>query len=99
MGDQVGGFTAVKVVGDPGREERFVAEEVFAGGGAQVESLEGVVKFEARAADGFELGELFGREGPGFWGELPGLILEQRLRGERRAEVFVGQIGHGAEKQ
>ena len=88
------GLAAVEVVGDPRREQGLVAQKIFSGGGAQVEILERLVKLEAGDADGFELRDLLRGERPCLGRKLPGLVLKQRLRGERGAEVFVGQVGH-----
>ena len=94
VGDEMRGLAAVEVVGDPRREQGLVAQEIFSGGGAQVEILERLVKLEAGNADGFELRDLLGRKRPRLGRKLPSLVLKQRLRSERGAEVFVGQVGH-----
>ena len=95
MGDQVRGLAAVEVVGDPRSEQRLVAQQILPGGGAQVEIFQRLVKFEARTADSFKLRDLLDRERPRLGRELPSFVLEQRLGGERGAEVFEGQVGHG----
>ena len=95
MGDERGGFAAVEVVGDPRREQRLVAKEVLAHRGTQVERLERLVEFEAGGADGLKLRDLLGRQRPRIGRELPRLVLEQRLRGERGANLLKRQVGHG----
>ena len=94
VGDEMRGLAAVEVVGDPRREQGLVAQEFFSGGRAQVEIFECLVELEASDTDGLELRHLLRGERPRLGGELPGLVLKQRLRGERGAEVFVGQVGH-----
>lgn len=79
--DQRRRLAAIQIVGDPRREERLVPEEILAGDRAQIERLQGLVKFEARRTDRFEFGDLRRRERPRFRRKLPRLVLEQRLPG------------------
>ena len=79
VGDERGWLPAVEVLGDPGREQRLVAQEVATADGAQVEGLERLVEFEAGRADGGQFFGLLRRDGPGRRRQLPGLRLKQRL--------------------
>jgi hypothetical protein len=92
--DEALGLATVEVAGDPGGKELAIAQEIFALPGAGVEELEGLEEGEAALANAVELGDLGGGKGPGRGGELPGLVLEERLAGEGVAQGGVIERRH-----
>jgi len=94
MAHQLGGLAAIKIIRHPGREQRLVAQQVLAAGGAEVERLQRLVKLQAGRPDRLELRPLLRRQRPGMRRELPRLGLEQRLGVEGGTDRGVGQVGH-----
>jgi len=84
-------LAAIQIIGDPGREQGFVTQQVFAGHRPKIKRLDRLVKFETHRSDGLELGELLRRQRPSLRREPPGLVLKKRLSAERGLNRFVGQ--------